>query len=174
MNSISVHIFWQKLVTGKMRSDSKPPIKTKVDGKGTALRDGRARAHATLDRVLFLCGPNMFPKTEPSTQNFTCGKNSPVWKTYFCFFKKKKRKENYMFTVHSDWLYYSIFIHKWSFIIVLSFMFMVPYYSLFIHVYSLLWSDLCSWLVSFLQNHPLPSFSSLPCFVLGRSGFRSF
>lgn len=83
MNSISVHIFWQKkkIVPGKMRRDGKPAIKTKVDGKGTALRDGRARAHATLDAALFLCGPNMFPTTEPSTQNFTCGRNAPVWKT---------------------------------------------------------------------------------------------
>lgn len=61
-----------------------------MDGKGTALRDGRARAHATLDRALFLCDPNMFPTTEASTQNFTCRRNSPVWKTYFCFFLQKK------------------------------------------------------------------------------------
>lgn len=74
----------------KVRSDDKPPIKTKMDGKGTALRDGRARAHATLDRVLFLCDPNRFPTTEASTQNFTCRRNSPVWKTYFCFFLQKK------------------------------------------------------------------------------------
>lgn len=73
-----------------MRSDGKTPIKTKMDGKGTALRDGRARAHATLDRSLFLCDRNMFPTTEASTQNFTCRRNSPFWKTYFCFFLQKK------------------------------------------------------------------------------------
>lgn len=145
-----------------MRSDGKPPIKTKMDGKGTAPRDGRARAHATLASP-FPVWPKHVPHNWSFYPKFYLSKELTILENLLLLLFTKE--ELCMFTVHSYWLYYSIFIHEWSFIIVLSFMFMVPYYSIFIHVYSLLWSDSRYWLVSFLQNHPLPFFGSLSCFV---------
>lgn len=61
-----------------------------MDDKDTALRDGRARAHATLDRALFLCDPNMFPqlkllpKTLPVEGTHQSGKL-----TFASFYKKR-------------------------------------------------------------------------------------